>query len=346
MPFLYIYSPSDFIGGIPDESGAQAAGSGPWTFQLAPGATPTLVEITDNDAVFDELDTSQSLTNAINLDGNSYSAGTSIHSAYDLINSTSGHKITSLHFGGDGYEQGAVHGIATTVPLVEGVVYTFDDERTSVNQTNLYTDFVACFVAGTLIRTRRGMIPVEDLERGDDIETATNGFQPLRLKLTRTVSLDELINQPNLRPVRIGAGALGPDLPKRDLMVSPQHRMQVTSPIAGRMFETDTVLVAATKLTRLNGISVQEPTDSVDYYHLVMDQHEVLFAEGAASESFYLGEFAIKAMAPEARAELLALFPHVLDRGFTPIAAHLIPSGRKQSALVERHEKNNKALAA
>lgn len=344
MPFIYIYSPSDFVGGLPDEVGAQAEGAGPWSLTLVAGATPTLIEISDNDLIFDEVDTTQALTNAVTVDGTAYAAGTTIHSAYDLINSDTDHKVTSFHFGGDGYQQGAVAGIASTTPLTAGVTYTFDTERTSVNQTNPYSDFTACFVAGTRIHTRNGLVRVEDLEVGDEIETQDGEFQPLRLKLNRVVSSDELIERPKLRPIRIEAGALGNQLPVRDLLVSPQHRMHVSSPIVKRMFGTESVLVAATKLTALPGIYVEDAKSEVVYFHLVMDNHEIVFAEGAPTESFYFGDFAIKAMTGEARGELLALFPTALMAGFIPTSARYIPEGRKQRKLVERHRKNNTAL--
>ena len=112
--FIYVYSPSDFIGGLPNEAGGAASGSPTFNLQLVPGATPTLIEITDNEAVFDEIDGSQSLTNSVNIDGTAYGAGTTVHTAYDLINTGSGHKVTSIHFGGNGYEQGAVHGLVST----------------------------------------------------------------------------------------------------------------------------------------------------------------------------------------------------------------------------------------
>ena len=70
-------------------------------------------------------------------------------------------------------------------------------------------------------------------------------------------------------------GSLGGGLPRRDLMVSPEHAMFL-----------DGVLVPARCL--VNGISIlQEGSrDRVDYYHVELDSHDVLLAEGAPSESF------------------------------------------------------------
>lgn len=225
MPFLYIYSPSDFVGGLPDESGSAAAGSPTFTLTLKAGATPTLVEVSDDDLIFDEIDTSQTLTNAINLDGTSYAAGTSVHTAYDLINTTTGAKVTSLHFGGDGYQQGAVNGLVSTVELIPGTSYTFNTERTSHQKNNAYDDYFACFVSGTNILTSKGPLAVQDLKKGDLIETSDGSYSCLKLILSRRFSTQDLQKSPKLRPIRIMADTLGETLPKRDLLVSPQHRM-------------------------------------------------------------------------------------------------------------------------
>lgn len=56
MPYyLYVYSPSDFVGGLSDEAGAAAGGTRPFTLTLAPGATGTRFEV-DDDVIFDEVD--------------------------------------------------------------------------------------------------------------------------------------------------------------------------------------------------------------------------------------------------------------------------------------------------
>lgn len=115
MPYLYAYSPSDFVEGLPAESGAQAAGTPGVTLTLKADTAPAVIELNGNDLVFDEVDSPQSLAQTVNID--SVAAGTTINSAYDLINSGTGHKATSFHFGGDGYQQGPVDGIASTVAL-------------------------------------------------------------------------------------------------------------------------------------------------------------------------------------------------------------------------------------
>ena len=145
-----------------------------------------------------------------------------------------------------------------------------------------------CITRGTLITTDRGDIPVEELRAGCKVLTEDNGFQELVSSMSRVVEASGLQGNPKLYPVRITAGALGSGLPKRDLVVSRQHRMAVKSNIVKRMFGTETVLVAAIRLTELPGIYVDETVESVEYFHLVFKKHEVVFAEGTPTESFLM----------------------------------------------------------
>lgn len=341
MPFLYVYSPSDFVETPPAESGAMAAGSGTFTLELAPGATPTLIEVNDADGLLDEIDYSQTLDSGVNIDGTEYAEGTTIHSAYDLLNTDTGHKVTSLHFGGDGYEQGAIHGMVSTVRFEPGQTYTFNVERTSHRKNNQYEDYVACFAADTLIRTTEGEIRAIDLNAGDMVETKDAAAQILRLKLLREVGGEELAKRPNLRPICITAGALGQGLPKRDLWVSPQHRMLVDGPLCERMFGRASVLISTRKMCALPGVYEDTSCTSVTYVHLVFDSHQLVFAEGAPSESFFNGAKELAGMTDEARQEFLSLFPQAETRRIKSDAVRPILEGAQARDLARRLGKNN-----
>jgi len=344
MPYLYLYSPDDFVQGLPDESGAMAAGSPGFTLTLKADAAPTLVEVTDDDLVFDEVDGSKTLARTVNLDGDTIAAGTSINSAYDLIDTGSGHKVTSFHFGGDGYQQGPVDGIASTVELTPGASYSFNTERTSHQQNNQYTDFAACFSMGTLIATPDGPRTVETIGPGTLIDTADHGPRPVLTVLQRRIGVSDLRDTPRLRPIVICAGALGQGLPGRDLRVSPQHRLLVASPIVARMFGAGEALIAAHRLTGLPGIFPAPGLAPVTYLHVVMDRHEVIFANGAPTESLYLGPGARASLTEVARIELATLFPDLFTASAWPAAARPIPCGRQQKRCIARHGKNAKPL--
>ncbi len=297
MPYLYIYSPDDFVTAPPDESGSAAAGTPNFTLQLKIGATPTLVEVTDDDAVLDEVDASQVLTNAIDLDGTNYAAGTTINAAYDLINTTTGHKVTSFHFGGDGYQQGAVDGIVSTVLMVPGQSYTFNTERTSHQKNNQYTDYVACFVDSTPIETPNGPVPAGQLKEGDLVITLDHGLQPLRGVLSQTVAAIGA-----KAPIVFPAGALNN---AEQIIVSQQHRMLMSGACAEMLFGESQVLVPAVFLAE-HGLGYRRSGGTVQYMHLVFDAHEIVFSAGCASESFLPSDQGH--LPPAVRGELLDIF--------------------------------------
>jgi len=211
-----------------------------------------------------------------------------------------------------------------------------------------YEDHMAppCLVGGTLIATSRGEIAVEELRAGDRILLAGGGSRRLERVLWREVSPQEMCACPQLAPVRIAAGALGQGLPRRDLLLSRQHRMLVRSRIAERMFGCAEVLVAAAHLCAMPGIDVVRPRGAIRYHHLLLARHALILAEGAPSESFLLTPRSLASLPPRARAEVGELFPFLgADADFSPMPpAALLPPGRRQKALVHRHAANGKAL--
>lgn len=203
----------------------------------------------------------------------------------------------------------------------------------------------ACFVAGTMIETPDGPRAIETLQAGEIVQTADNGAIAVRLVLHTTVSARDLAHQPHLRPIRIAAGALGQDLPNRDLYVSPQHRVLVRSKIAQRIFATNEVLVAAKQLLQIDGIDVATDLPEVTYYHLIFDQHEIVLSNGAETESLYPGPLALRNLGRAAREEIYALFPEL--RAADPetiVAARTLASGRQGRKLASRHHQNHKPL--
>jgi len=203
---------------------------------------------------------------------------------------------------------------------------------------------VTCLARGTLITTDHGDLPVEALKSGDKILTQDNGFQELVLTMSRVMAKSELRKNTNLYPVRISAGAMGAGLPKRDLIVSRQHRMVVKSNIAQRMFGARTVLVAAIRLTKLPRINVETSVQSIEYFHLIFENHEVIFAEGTPTESFLLNSESKNTLSFNQRSEFFTLFPEALAVDYTVKPAHAIPSLSLQKRLIQRHRKNARQI--
>ncbi|MDB5665293.1 Hint domain-containing protein [Cypionkella sp.] len=185
--------------------------------------------------------------------------------------------------------------------------------------------FVPCFTAGTMILTRSGEVAVEDLRVGDLVLTVDNGFRPIRWIGRRRLSPRQLELSPQLRPIRIEAGALGNDLPVRPLTVSPQHRCLIRSEIARRISGEREVLVAAKHLLSVDGVSIVDDGTPVTYVHLLLDAHELLISEGTPTESFFVGPMAMSGVSASDRLEIMSLFPALCDES----AHNVMPPARK-----------------
>lgn len=205
---------------------------------------------------------------------------------------------------------------------------------------------IVCFAAGTMIRTDKGEVAIQNLSKGDMIWTRDNGFQPLRWIGVSHLDAVDLAAKPKLLPIRIKAGALGVNMPVADLVVSPQHRVLVRSAIAQRMFGTAEVLVPAKHLTELPGIDVDATVTSISYHHLMFDAHEVVLSNGAESESLYPGPQALRALSAAAIAEIEAIFPGIMSAQSEPAMARPFARGAKVRQLASRHVANSQPLAS
>lgn len=193
-------------------------------------------------------------------------------------------------------------------------------------------DYVACFAAGTRIATVSGDRSIEDLRVGENVLTRDHGAQPIRWIGTARGSAEGA-----WRPVRIEAGALGAGLPRRALLLSQQHRVLVSSPIAARMTGAAEVLVAAKRLVGLPGIALAPPGGEVTYLHLLLDRHEIILAEGAPAESLLNPACAL----PDREVDDMptqAIYAGLHMRARHP--ARPIPKGHIQRGLARRHLKN------
>ena len=207
-----------------------------------------------------------------------------------------------------------------------------------------YDPVIDCFATGSLIDTPQGPRPVETLRAGDLVQTRDQGPQPLVWTGHTQVDAAQLDLLPNLRPIRIAAGALAPSLPARDLILSPQHRVLVRSAIVRRMFDESEILVAAKHLIGLPGIEVEKPSQGIGYHHILFDSHQVVRSEGAWTESLYLGPQALKGLGPAGRREVFALFPELADKDFRARGARRLLTGGEGRQLAYRHGKNRKYI--
>lgn len=163
------------------------------------------------------------------------------------------------------------------------------------------TSDVVCFATGTMILTPTGEVPVERLRTGDLVVTADNGPQAVIWSGMRHLGTTELESMPHVKPIRIRSGTFGNHTA---LVVSPQHGLLLP-------YDGDEIMVRAKHLAEMRGgaVHVKEGCRSVTYYHLLFEQHQVLFSNGIRSESFFPGPQALKSLSQVAYKELTDLFP-------------------------------------
>ncbi len=137
------------------------------------------------------------------------------------------------------------------------------------------TGYVACYCRGTLIATACGEQRVEELKVGDKVMTASGALRPIKWIGRRSYSGRFIKGSKEILPICIKAGALDENTPRRDLWISAHHAMYL-----------DGVLIEAKDL--VNGVSIvqAEQVETVEYFHIELDSHDVIVAEGALSETY------------------------------------------------------------
>ena len=124
------------------------------------------------------------------------------------------------------------------------------------------------------VATDRGSVLVEHLRVGDTVVTGDGQRQAIQWIGHRDTDCRRHPNPASVWPVRIAAHAFGHGLPRRAVLLSPDHAVFV-----------DDVLVPIKRL--VNGTTiVQRKVARVTYYHVELSRHDVLLAEGLPVESY------------------------------------------------------------
>lgn len=170
-----------------------------------------------------------------------------------------------------------------------------------VSDSSVDNSSVVCFAAGTLIDTDIGPVPAENLQPGDLVRTLDHAYQPIRWVGHRAVKASTLAANPHLRPIIIRKGALGN---VRQTRVSPQHG-----------FLIEERLVRAKHLAEVFGSDVarrDSTSHGVTYVHILCDRHEIVFADGCATETLYPGPRTLQSLGHEAVTKMSEMCPKLL----------------------------------
>ncbi|MDV4145874.1 MULTISPECIES: Hint domain-containing protein [Shimia] len=199
------------------------------------------------------------------------------------------------------------------------------------------TGGVICFTPGTMIQTPTGARRVEDLREGDRVQTKDNGAEEVCWIGSRRMSGARLFAMPQLRPIRIRAGALGIERPDMELVVSPEHRMLVQGGAAKALFNTPEVLVSARDLINGSSVAIDSQMREVTYIHLLLPRHQILWANGVETESYHPANAALSTLEKNDRKRLLQMLPELEDdlNSYGPYARRNL--SRSEAAILQ-HE--------
>ena len=250
--------------------------------------------------------------------------------ALDEFGNEVGPTITITVFSKDG-DFTDIWGMAADAELQEGVIYK--KIAGSNNGDSEYSDFVPCFTLGTRLATQRGEALIEILRPGDRLLTRDSGFREIAWIGKKTLLAPQLHADEGLAPIRIRAGALGPDLPGTDLTLSPNHRVLLRGSDIAMNYGTPEVLIAAKFLLGRPGVEIVKP-DVVTYVHIMFDRHEVVLSNDGWTESFLPGPQALTGVDHAQCQELFRLFPELESRngsGTFDAARHILT--RKEALL-------------
>ena len=139
----------------------------------------------------------------------------------------------------------------------------------------------SCFLRGTRIRTFEGDRKIEEIKIGDGVVTNSGAMKPVRWVARRRYQRQSNVPWPlDIAPVRVARGALAPDTPSVDLFISDRHALYF-----------DGYLVPVIEL--INGRSITRylasELEEIEYFHLQLAAHDVIYAEGAACDSLRAG---------------------------------------------------------
>jgi len=328
MPDYFIYMLSEDDLTVANTNGGngldgQSQGSGVHIV----GATITVnsanwlaIGINDDDTTFDDNDSGQTTDAPLTLvtndpnpgDTETFPAGTVVEAEYQLqATGSDGLQYTVIAFnfatGSPGY--GTIEGISIIGPQGRfpppGTTLTIDqalEGPTSAEAASYATPI--CFGPGTRIAVPGGTRAVEDLKVGDLVRTKEGGAEPIHWIGQRSFPAVGAF-----APVVFAPGAIGN---RRELRLSQQHRVRVTGWQAQLYFASDCVWVPAKHFLNRPDVTLATGGE-ITYTHLLLDGHRTLIAEGVEAESLHPGDVAMETLAPEARAELLAIFPELAD---------------------------------
>lgn len=289
------------------------------------------VTLSDNDDSFGDND-DQRLDGEQTIGDTTYPSGTVTEAEFKIVLSDGENYWTVIGFN--------VNDSSTSYSSIEGLAFIGEPGEfppVGVPLTVVHAedfpnyaavDYVTpiCFSRGTLIETESGLMPVEHIEVGERVMTRDSGYQPVQWRGAR---LWPAIGK--FAPILFKTGVIGNDRPLR---LSPQHRVRMDGWQVELVSGNKAALVPALHMVNDQDIVVEEG-GVIEYHHLMFDRHQIIYSEGAETESFHPGAASVGALDAAQRDELYRIFPSLQ----TEIASYgpcILPSLSKAEAKILR----------
>lgn len=175
-----------------------------------------------------------------------------------------------------------------------------------------------CLLRGTAIKTPEGEVPIEQLRIGDLVETVSGAALPIKWIGHHIYRRTAPTWSKGVAPIRITRHALDDETPRNDLYLSARHALLI-----------DGMLIRAQDLVNGTSITRMQPTDrdTIEYFHIILESHQVLLAEGAPVESFLLETASYEAFTNFA--DFARLYPADRYAFMTPFAPYCGYGGRE-----------------
>ncbi len=244
----------------------------------------TEVFITDNgsDTDFADNDGNQRLDGDQTIDGTLFTSGTRVEAEYGitLTDGTNTWQAVAFNVNNSSPSFATVEGIAfiggpgAFPPLGVPLTVVDTQEGPSFDEGDYVTPI--CYAKGTLIDTENGSIPIEALAVGDKVWTQDHGYLPVQW-----TGSQDVITAGRFRLVDVPTGVLSNFAP---LMISQQHRVLISHPIAELLYASAEVFVPAISLVDA-GVATLSDHKMACYHHILLEHHSVIRANGAPSES-------------------------------------------------------------
>jgi hypothetical protein len=190
--------------------------------------------------------------------------------------------LAGISFGSDSISNS--NGVLSVIGSSNNLLATINfDTATSNENLKLVSDgglgsqiiATACFLSGTLISTKNRKVPVQELVIGDKIIASDNREHIIKWIGRRTYRQPFKKNDRTIFPICICKSAFSDNIPSENLFLSPEHSILI-----------ENLLVPSKFLVNGKSIKIIDNLSEISYYHIELDNHELILAENTKVETF------------------------------------------------------------